>query len=290
MCLQARWKYLFSGIEKSDPDKLNYVYCISHSRWNDGYTSSDRELHIHNKRDVIPSGINWIQIKDGNLNLAHPGGVGKKSTPEQWRLYHWLRDSSDPKLRWIFTRLEGEGRADISDSTMTYFLLTGDEDADLSKLKNLLDNKTVPVPMMPRPKVRIEAENFRTLVNFGVDKSNDRRTSHRLSVKLTNSITGHICTSFDQPYTADSGLYDVEVRYFNEKAGHSEFKLYVNGVQKGRSWTASADTDSWQSKTIANVTINTGDEIMLEIKANEGESIKLDYVQLNYKGSNPITP
>ena len=42
-------------------------------------------------------------------------------------LYHWLRDSQDSRLKWIFTRLQVEGRADISDSTMTYFLLTGDE-------------------------------------------------------------------------------------------------------------------------------------------------------------------
>lgn len=69
----------FRGIEKSDPDKRKYVYCISHSRWNDGYAGSDQALHSHNKRDVIPSGINWIQIKDGNPNLAHPGGVGRTS-------------------------------------------------------------------------------------------------------------------------------------------------------------------------------------------------------------------
>ncbi len=73
----------FLGIEKSEPDKRKYVYCISHSGWNDGYTRDDQDLHKHNKRDVIPSGINWIQCKDGNRNLARPGGVGKKSTPEQ---------------------------------------------------------------------------------------------------------------------------------------------------------------------------------------------------------------
>ena len=56
----------FRGIEKSDPDKRKYVYCISHSGWNDGYTRDDQDLHNHNKRDVIPSGINWIQVKDGN--------------------------------------------------------------------------------------------------------------------------------------------------------------------------------------------------------------------------------
>lgn len=278
----------FRGIEKSDPDKRKYIYCISHSRWNDGYTSSDRELHTHNKRDVIPSGINWIQIKDGNSNLAHPGGVGRKSTPEQWRLYHWLRDSSDPRLQWIFGRLEAEGRADISDSTMTYFLLTGDEDADLGKLKNLLDDKKIPTPMMPRREVRIEAENFRTLENYSVDNRNDRFASHKLSVKLNNMATGCIRTPFDQPYTADRALYDVEVRYFDEKAGQCQFALYVRVVQKGLAWQASKDIEEWMTHTISNVTIGSGDEIMVEIKADAGEYGKLDYVQLNYKGSSLI--
>ena len=274
----------FLGIEKSDPDKRKCVYCISHSRWNDGYTSSDRELHNHNKRDVIPSGINWIQVKDGNRNLAHPSGVGRKSTPEQWSLYHWLRDSSDSRLKWIFTRLEAERRTDISDSTMTYFLLTGDENANLTKLKRLLYDKKIPAPMNPRKYVRIEAENFRTLDNYIVENRSDRRASHRLNVRITKPSAGRIHTPFDQPYTSDSGLYDVEVRYFDEKDGRSELKLYVNGFQKGKSWTASADTDNWQSNTITNVTVNTGDEIIVEVLGDSGEYVKLDYVQLNYKG------
>ena len=288
----------FRGIEKSDPDKRKYVYCISHSRWNDGYTSSDRDLHSHNKRDVIPSGINWIQVKDGNPNLAHPGGVGRKSKPEQWSLYHWLRNSSNPGLQWIFSRLEAEGRADISDSTMTYFLLTGDEDADLGKLKNLLDDKKVPASMMPRKEVRIEAENFRILENYTVENLNDRRASHRLSVRFKNlprrtdgtasMTTGHIRTPFDQPYTADRALYDVEVRYFDEKAGRCQFTLYVNDVRKGSAWQASKDSGEWMTHTISNVTIGSGDEIMVEIKADAGEYGKLDYVQLNYKGSSLI--
>ncbi|MBN2313224.1 MAG: hypothetical protein JXM79_04800 [Sedimentisphaerales bacterium] len=273
----------FLGITKSDPDKRKYVYCISHSRWNDGYTRSDRNLHNHTKRDVIPSGINWIQVKDGNPNLAHPGGVGRTSAPDQWRLYHWLRDSSDPKLNWIFTRLQAEGRADISDSTMTYFLLTGDEDANLNKFKRLLDNKKMPAPIKARTDVRIEAENFKTLNNYRVDGRSDRTASHRLSVRLANSTAGQISTPFDQPYTTDSGLYDVEIRYFDEKAGRSELKLYVNGIPKGQSWTASADSESWQSKTIADVTIHTGDEIKVVVKADGAEAGKLDYVQLNYK-------
>lgn len=277
----------YMGIEKSDPDKRKYVYCISHSRWNDGYTGSDRDLHNHNKRDVIPSGINWIQIKDGNPNLAHPGGTGKTSTPDQWRLYHWLRDSNNPDLRWIFTRLQAEGRADISDATMAYFLLTADEDANLNKLKSLLDDKKIPAPMDPRKIVRIEAENFRTLENFRVDERNSRSASHRLSVRLAKAGAGRVHTPFDQPYTADSALYDVEVRYVDEKGGQCKFVLCVAGTQKGAPWSASKNSGEWATHTIPDVVIASGDEIMVEVQNNQTESGMLDYVQLNYKGPNP---
>ena len=274
----------YLGIEKSDPSKRKYVYCISHSGWNDGFTRNDQDLHNHNKRDVIPSGINWIQVKDGNRNLADPGGVGKKSTPEQWRLYHWMRDSSDSRLRWIFTRLEAELRADISDSTMTYFLMTGDEDADLGKLEMLLDEKKPPAPMDPRQYVRIEAENFLTLDNYAVEHRNDRLASHRLSVRLSSIDNGRISTPFNQPYTAQSGRYDVEIRYFDEKDGRGELKLCMNGVIKGKPWRSSKDNDQWSSHTISDVAIKSGDEIMVQARGDSGEYVKLDYVQLNYIG------
>jgi len=279
----------FLAVQKSEPDKRKYVYCISHSRWNDGYTSSDRKLHNHNKRNVIPSGINWIQIKDGNSNLAHPGGVGRKSTPEQWSLYHWLRDSNDSRLNWIFTRLEAELRADISDSTMTYFLLTGDEDADLTKYKSLLVDKKIPTPMNPRKQVRIEAENFRTFNNFKVDPLNDRLASHRLSIRLNNIDTGYICTPFNQPYTTHNGRYDVEIRYFDEKDGNSRFTLYINGIKKGDSWYASQDNNQWNTNTISDIIVKNGDEIKVEVLGDSSEYAKLDYVQLNYKGHDSVS-
>ena len=275
----------YLGIEQSDPEKRKYVYCISHNSWNDGYTRSDKNLHNHNKRNVIPSGINWIQCKDGNRNLAHPGGVGKKSTPQQWKQYHWLRDSNDARLRWIFTRLEAELRADISDSTMTYFLLAGDEDADLDKLKRLLDEKIVPAPIEPRQNVRIEAENFRTLENYAVEYRNDRKASKRLSVRLSSIGNGRISTPFDEPYTVKSGLYDVEIRYFDEKDGRSEITLLINGVVKGQPWRSSEDNNQWTSHTISDVVINSGDEITVQVQGESNEHIKLDYVQLNYIGS-----
>jgi len=272
----------YRGIARSDSDKRKYVYCISHSGWNDGYARDDQELHLHNKRDVILLGINWIQCKDGNQNLAHPGGVGKSSSPEQWRLYHWLRDSSDPWLKWIFTRLQAEGRADISDSTMTYFLLTGDEDADLVKLRSLLDNKKMPRIAEQRNRVRIEAENFHHLEGYKVEYG-DRKASHSLCVGLESVEAGSIKTTFDDIY-ALAGRYDIEIRYFDQRDGHSLLRLFVNGTQESADWRASADNDSWRTLTVPNVAVNPGNEIGVAVQSQGDEYVKLDYVQLNYRG------
>lgn len=269
------------GIRKSDPAKRKHVYCISHSVWNDGFPQPEKQhLHKYSKRDVIESGIRWVQVKAGS---GLTNSTRTSSTPEQWALYHWLRDSKDARLRWIYARLEVENRCDVSDATMTYFLLTGDEEATPAKLKAVLEDKRFPMPVNPRKELRIEAENFQALENYEIERWNDRSTSHRLAVRQPKVGTGRIRTFFDQPYAADSSLYDVEVRYFDEKAGRSELRLYVNGVLKGRRWTASADTDSWQSRTIDNVTISTGDEVMVEVTVDGGEAGKLDYVQFNHK-------
>jgi hypothetical protein len=271
----------FRGIVRSDPEKRKYVYCISHSVWNDGYTRDDEELHLHNKRDVIPSGVNWIQCKDGNRNLAHPGGVGKRSTPAQWSLYHWLRDSNDSRLRWIYSRLEAEKRCDISDSTMTYFLLTGDEEANLDKLRLLLDNKHVPQIEKHRKAIRIEAENFHHLEGYKVEYG-DRKASHGLCIGLEGVEAGSIRTTFNEIY-AVGGRYDIEVRYFDEKDGHGHFGLYVNGTQKGASWRVSADDESWKTWTIPDIVVNYGDEIAVVVEGGSGEYCRIDYVQLNHR-------
>jgi len=274
----------YLGIVKSDPDKRKYVYCISHNSWNDGYTRDDQHLHSQNKRDVIPSGVNWIQCKDGNRNLAHPGGVGKRSTPAQWKLYHWLRDSGREDLRWLFKRLEAELRADISDSTMTYFLLTGDEELDLSKLEDLLDRRQVPPAMKQRPVIRMEAENFRVLDGYGVERAT-RQASKRLKVELKQArTTGQIRTEFDEIYAGD-GRYDIGVRHFDRDNGQCTLSLFVAGRQVGTAWQASRDINDWVTHTVKKALLKHGDEIKLVVTGQGGETGEIDFVELTYQGS-----
>ena len=64
--------------------------------------------------------------------------------------------------------------------------------------------------------------------------------------------------------------------------------LFVGGLQRGEPWTASADTDSWQSQTTADVPVKAGDEIAVEVRADSPESGRPDYVQLNYEGGSSV--
>ena len=72
-------------------------------------------------------------------------------------------------------------RPDPSDSGMAYFLLTGDEEADPSKYKRLLDEKVVPRPVDFRSKVRIEAENFITLDGYEMEITDRRPGPNQLT-------------------------------------------------------------------------------------------------------------
>lgn len=272
----------YLGIRKSDREKRAFVYCISHSRWNDGFATNYK--HNYTKRSVIPLGINWVQIRDQNEFLS-TSPYGRPAAPDEWRPWLWLRDSGDPQLRFLWERLRATKRADCSDAGMAYFLMTGDEESELAKLRKVLDGKTIPAPASPRKHVRIEAENFLTLDNYELEYRNQRLVSHRINVKLASIATGRIRTHFHQPYTASSGVYDVDVRYLDEKDGHSRLALAVNGVRQGEPWHASSDDESWKTHTIPNVNINSGDEIMVEVQGDGAEYGKLDYVQLNYRGA-----
>ena len=183
----------YMGIQKSDPRKRKFVYVISHSRWNDGFDTD--YVYAYNKRSVIPSGITWVQITDQNRFLS-TSGYGREAKPEEWAHWYWMRDSDDPNVRFLWDRMRVTTRADCSDAGMAYFLMTGDEESEIAKVRKLLEEKIVPTPITRREYARIEAENFLTLDNYELDYHNDRRISHRIAVKLSNIGKGSIRTPF----------------------------------------------------------------------------------------------
>ena len=270
----------YRGILAADPAKRQYVYCVSHSSWNDGY--GKRRIEGRSKRDVIGLGVKWIQVKPGHL-LAYSGVSGTKSTPAQWALFHWMRDSSDQRLRWLFTRLEAEERCDVSDATMTYFLLTGDEQCDPKKLAALLDKRQKPETVMIRPTIRLEAENFTVLENCAL-VTVGKQVSQNVIVRMSDAPKGRIRTEFQEIYAAQSGRYDVGVQYRDAGNGTAACGLRINGVSQGDAWKASVDDNAWKSHTVKGVFLSQGDGIEVEVQGDSKDRGELDFVQLTYVG------
>ena len=93
----------YLAIQKSQPEKRKFVYCISHSRWNDGF--APRYTFRHTKRSVIEQGINWVQIADQN-RLLSLSPYGKPGPAESFASYHWIRDSAEAKVRFFWDRIQ----------------------------------------------------------------------------------------------------------------------------------------------------------------------------------------
>jgi len=266
------------GLQKSDPAKRQFVYCISHSRWNDGFAS--RYKFTCTKRSVIEQDVHWVQIRDQNRLLSF-GRYGRPSAWKEFEPYFWMRDSDDARVRWLWERMVISARPDASDAGMTWFLATGDEECDPVKLRRLIDEHRCPAPLIARRQVRIEAENFRHLEGCALDDRNDKQASHALSVSLAGGTTGSIRTRFDEPFTRDHARYDVEIRFFDAQDSGCRLALSVNGAAQGTAWESPGEGRGWTSRTIHDVAIRRGDEIRLDVQAADSAAGKLDYVQLN---------
>jgi hypothetical protein len=270
----------YRGLRAAEPAKRQYVYCISHSSWNDGY--GKRRIEGRSKRDLIALGVRWIQVAPGN-SLAYSGVPGTKSTPAQWALFHWMRDSRDERLRWLFTRLEAEERCDVSDATMGYFLVTGDEKCDPKKLEALLDKRQKPAVVAIRPVIRLEAENFSLLENC-TPVTVGKQASQNVTVRTSEAPKGILRTEFHEIHAAQSGRYEVSVQYRDAGNGAATYALRINGVPQGEAWKASADDNAWKNHAMKEVFLSQGDVIEVEVQADGKDRGEVDFVQLTYRG------
>jgi len=267
----------YLGIQKSDPAKRPFVYCISHSRWNDGYAS--RYQFTFTKRSVIEQGVHWVQIRDQNRLLSF-GRYGRPATPEEFEPYSWMRDSADARVRWLWERMRVSTRPDPSDAGMTWFLATGDEACDPVKLRRLVAEHCCPAPVAARQQVRIEAENFRQLDGCALEDRNDKKASHALNTRLAGGNRGCIRTTLDEPFTSAASRYDVEIRYFDAQDSRSRLALSIQGAAQGAAWESPGAGRGWMSRTIRDVALRRGDEIRVDVQADDAAAGKLDYVQL----------
>jgi uncharacterized protein YjdB len=111
---------------------LAHVYIISHS----GYNENEKRRFSHHTlaqaRSLGNNLMKYQKIVDQNTGL-------KRTT---YNPYFWLRDQPDTKMRFIFDRMKAHpgNVADPSDSGMTFYLLTNDQNGTPSKLQTYFGN------------------------------------------------------------------------------------------------------------------------------------------------------
>jgi hypothetical protein len=270
------------ALRQAAPARREHVFCISHSRWNDGYARD--YTFTFTKRAVIELGVPWVQIQDQN-RLLSTSPYGQPARPEHWAPWHWLRQSDDPKLQFLWQRMEVSTRPDPSDAGMAYFLATGDEMADPEKLRLLLAEHRRPLPLAARAVIRLEAENFRDLEGFEVEESAERQVSHRLAIRRQPQRPAATATTrLREPYMADSAVYDLIVRYA-QTAGATEqaagdWELSIDDPRAGRQvhrWSRRGATGGWADQTLPSVTVSQGATLQLRTTA---AGARCDYVEL----------
>ena len=81
---------------------------------------------------------------------------------------------------------------------------------------------------------------------------------------------------------AEQGRYNVDIRYDDGKDARSQIRLFVNGKQQGETAKIRGAAKGWATLTVPGVAIGTGDRIAVQVEADSGSPVKLDYVELAY--------
>jgi len=276
------------ALRQSAPEKRRFVYCISHSAWNDGYADSEsgKGCLTVSKRQVIETGVNWVQIADQNPRLR-TNRYWQFAREAEWAPFFWLRDSQKSSNQFLWYCLQISHAPDVSDAGMAYFLVTGDERADPEKLRHLLDDGVLPPVVGERNTIRLEAEAFHVVRDGAVLFERRGELSHNLGVE---SIPGksrfYLATRFDQPYAAVRDRYDVLVRGYTREASPQTWVLEVRRSEKPLRRAFQVADQKWANHLLSGFEIGIGDQIALEIAGQGG----VDFIQLQRRTGESSPP
>ncbi|MEM8501863.1 MAG: PA14 domain-containing protein [Cyanobacteria bacterium P01_D01_bin.1] len=266
---------IWRGLKNSDASKHKHVTLISHSSWNANFTLGES---VHNLDSILRDypGVEYTKIAGQNARKIF-------STEKDFGPWQWLKQSDDPNLRWLYSRMEATGKADISDAGMVYYVLTGDERGSSSKLQAYLEGGSVPVPapepvsapepvaqssvdpivdtspstapdsVEPKPlsttgsALRVEAESMLSIgvQQMGLTNYRTELSSFASGGKLLSLKGGALdeIAESELNFTGASGNYNVVVRYVDETDGEAQFEFKKNGNVVS-SWIADQDLGS----------------------------------------------
>ena len=121
---------IYRALDASNSAVHPYVTLISHSDWNNNHDDDDNIWNLADIRRDFPQ-VRYTRIPDQNAGLGTEGGEAKWS---------WMATSSDLDLRYVHNVVNNimNKNGDVSDAGMMYYLITGDDAGNATKLRNFL--------------------------------------------------------------------------------------------------------------------------------------------------------
>jgi hypothetical protein len=124
-------------VDQGYEESLNDVFIVSHSGFNDVHLRRENHYTIFEAIKYSGGRLKYHKIKDQNAK-NQPDVLWSSS--EDFSPWYWMRDHTDPDVRWIYERMlvNSHGVADISDAGMLFWLFTGDEDGSPEKFREFI--------------------------------------------------------------------------------------------------------------------------------------------------------
>ncbi|WP_276165460.1 hypothetical protein [Zobellia alginiliquefaciens] len=268
-------EFFYRAVEKivddGNKEALGNVYVISHSGYNDNHLR--RNAHHTMKETIALSGnlIKYKKIKDQNA-CEDPSKLWCSNT--DFSPYHWMRDHSDPDIKWLFSRTQFHPQnkgADISDAGMVWYLLLGDEDGNPKKLEKFIGNGISPLPKCDDAKfVGIKDFEISQVDSFVKPYKYHSRNAVAIDAVTHKNKFGATQKIFE----GNSGTYDITLTTLTEEDGESTYRLKVNDVLIGEFQNPANSPDmAPYSKTFENVSVKTGDVIQIESNTHSNGKI-----------------
>ena len=119
---------VWMALDAADPEARTHVECITHGDDSFNQTHGAEEHGGHDYEDLIDLGCERVEIPDQNSGLG----------PTEMDFWDFLTESGDGNLEWLHSRLDLVGNGDVSDAGMVFYVITGEEGADRSEVKDYL--------------------------------------------------------------------------------------------------------------------------------------------------------
>ena len=124
---------LYQAAQKATEGHSN-VTVITHSTWNDSNQSNEHPNQCHKLSEVKDVKVHRIDDQNGERTDKDSGFWNVIND----KTYEFMKTSENKELNFVYDRIKASGKDDISDSGIVYYLLTGDENGNASKLESFL--------------------------------------------------------------------------------------------------------------------------------------------------------